>query len=92
MSGAFLVQKRPVFVQALPFTDDVTAERILQWSEGKVHDVRGADGEVSYLAIETLEGTMTADLGDWIIRGVEGEYYPCKPGIFEKTYEVVKWL
>ena len=40
--------------------------------------------------IETLEGTMTADLGDWIIRGVKGELYPCKPDIFEATYEAVE--
>ena len=37
--------------------------------------------------IETLEGTMRADPGDWIITGVNGEQYPCKPDIFEKTYE-----
>ena len=40
------------------------------------------------LEIETLEGTMTADVGDWIIRGVNGEFYPCKPDIFEKTYNL----
>jgi len=40
--------------------------------------------------IETLEGRMRADLGDWIIRGVKGEYYPCKPGIFAATYEPVE--
>ncbi len=39
------------------------------------------------LAIETLEGTMTATKGDWIVRGVQGEIYPCKPDIFEQTYE-----
>ena len=39
------------------------------------------------LDIETLEGTMRADAGDWIIRGVEGELYPCKPSIFDQTYE-----
>ena len=41
------------------------------------------------IAIETLEGTMTAAPGDWIIRGVQGEFYPCKPDIFEATYEAV---
>lgn len=41
------------------------------------------------LAIETLEGIMTARPGDWIITGVLGEQYPCKPDIFEKTYEPV---
>lgn len=40
--------------------------------------------------IETLEGTMTVSPGDWIIKGVNGEFYPCKPDIFEKTYEPVE--
>ena len=39
------------------------------------------------IGIDTLEGTIWASPGDWIIRGVEGEHYPCKPDIFEKTYE-----
>lgn len=43
-----------------------------------------ADGRLN---ITTLEGVMTADIGDWIIKGVEGEIYPCKPEIFAKTYE-----
>ncbi len=38
------------------------------------------------IKIQTLEGTMTASPGDWIITGINGEKYPCKPGIFEKTY------
>lgn len=40
--------------------------------------------------IDTLEGTMRAEKGDWIITGVKGEKYPCKPDIFEKTYEKVE--
>ena len=39
------------------------------------------------MVIQTLEGDMTATLGDWIIKGVKGEFYPCKPDIFKKTYE-----
>lgn len=42
------------------------------------------------LKIETLEGIMTANPGDWIITGVEGEQYPCKPDIFEKTYTLIR--
>jgi len=42
------------------------------------------------LNIITLEGTMTANIGDYIIKGVEGEFYPCKPDIFHKTYEKVE--
>lgn len=41
----------------------------------------------NYLQIETLEGEMTASPGDWIIQGVEGEFYPCKPSVFDATYE-----
>lgn len=41
------------------------------------------------LLIDTLEGDMMASVGDWIIRGVQGEYYPCKPDIFSATYEPV---
>lgn len=47
------------------------------------------NGSGHYLAIQTLEGDMVAEPGDYIIRGVQGEFYPCKPDIFEATYEVV---
>ena len=40
--------------------------------------------------IETLEGIMEVKENDWIIKGINGEFYPCKPGIFEKTYELIK--
>jgi len=53
------------------------------WMQNR--DVKIAFGEK--LEIKTLEGTMTADKGDWIIRGVKGELYPCKPDIFAATYE-----
>lgn len=43
-----------------------------------------------YMRIKTLEGVMTASVGDWIIRGVQGEFYPCKPDIFAATYEPVR--
>lgn len=42
----------------------------------------------AFLEIHTLEGVMRADVFDWVIRGVQGEFYPCKPEIFEATYEV----
>jgi hypothetical protein len=48
-----------------------------------LHVITGSD----VLEIDTLEGTMTAHRGDWIICGVKGEFYPCKPDIFEATYE-----
>lgn len=42
------------------------------------------------LKINTLEGVMNANIGDYIIKGIQGEFYPCKPDIFEATYEIVK--
>ncbi len=45
------------------------------------------DNGAHVIAIDTLEGTMYADHGDWIIKGVKGEFYPCKPDIFDATYE-----
>lgn len=69
--------------------------------EGYEHDLRresefdGSTGSVlsvapAFLVIPTLEGDHRADRGDWIIRGVQGEFYPCKPDIFEATYEAVE--
>jgi hypothetical protein len=80
-------RKRPVEIEALRYTG-TNAEAVRRWVYG---DQAGAvpryDGDE--LQIETLEGIMRADPGDWIIRGVAGEFYPCKPGIFEATYEAV---
>ena len=50
------------------------------WAANRSH-------ENKTVSIHTLEGTMTASIGDWIIKGVNGEFYPCKPEVFEKTYE-----
>ncbi len=48
------------------------------------------DGDLYEIVIETLEGEMTAEIGDWIIRGIKNEVYPCKPDIFDATYEEVE--
>lgn len=47
------------------------------------------DSKGEYIEIETLEGTLRASIGDYIIKGVNGEFYPCRPDIFDKTYEEV---
>ena len=68
-----------------------------QWLDGKQGEPFGhpnvlfrREGKLIVEAIiPTLEGTMTANEGDWIIRGVSGELYPCKPDIFVRTYELV---
>lgn len=89
MTGPQEFRKKPVTIEAWQLTID-NAKDICDWIYG---DSRGhtrvsyiASGEVTIL---TLEGDMTASVGDWIIRGVRGEFYPCKPDIFEATYERV---
>lgn len=54
---------------------------------GRFRRVSGIFSAEMMLAIYTLEGMMTAREGDWIIKGIQGELYPCKPDIFEATYE-----
>lgn len=92
-------RKKPVVIEAhqLPIppadgsTNDVHEEAVwafLDWC--KKVDFEDFTSELDgHILIETLEGTMTANPGDWIIRGVNGEFYPCKPDIFEATYDRV---
>ena len=84
-------RKKPVVIEAVQFlADDIGKVLRFLTMDGSwpvlAHDERG------YLVIKipTLEGEVTADLGDWIIKGVAGEFYPCKPSIFEATYEPVE--
>lgn len=83
-------EKKPVVIEAWEFTKKAL-ERTDSWLRGEkreyLHLVSQYGGEVLYIEIDTLEGRMRADLGDFIIQGVNGELYPCKPDIFEQTYE-----
>lgn len=77
--------KRPVIVEAIKFEDSTECfDKLLALGLDPVRI--GYDVKPPVLHIDTLEGEMTAQLGDYIIRGVNGEFYPCKPDIFEKTY------
>lgn len=75
-------KKKPVIIEAIQWTGENLSE-IDKFTQAKVKN----HGLV--LIIPTLEGDMYASLGDYIIKGVNGEFYPCKPGIFAKTYEEV---
>lgn len=79
-------RKIPVTIDAIVFNDD--AETLVELSELGLDPVV-VDYSVSppQIKIETLEGIMRGNLGDYIIKGVQGEFYPCKPDIFEATYE-----
>lgn len=84
-------RKRPVEVQAVRWLGSNLAEvlALVDFDALPADDVHVKCPPLGTLAIPTLEGTMTAQLGDWVIRGVKGELYPCKPDIFEVTYEPV---
>jgi hypothetical protein len=78
-------RKKPVVIDARQF-DGENGRAIEEWTDGKA--MRGPDLQGnSALHIQTLEGLHTATIGDWIIRGVKGEFYPCKPDIFALTYD-----
>lgn len=91
-------RKKPVVIEAMQFQrrsngtipypdwfdDAVTRNDIILRNTGKFNDPT----RPAYCEIKTLEGVMRADEGDWIIRGVRGELYPCKPDIFAVTYEL----
>lgn len=83
-------RKRPVEIEAAKITDDLSIAAIFGWmsAHGVMPTVRG-DVRPFGLIIPTLEGNMLASSGDYVIRGIEGEFYPCKPTIFEATYEAV---
>lgn len=79
-------RKKPVVIEAIQW-DGANVDEILGFIHAKASAYRV---ESSAIMIETLEGSMRADKGDWIIQGVKGEFYPCKPDIFESTYEAVQ--
>lgn len=81
-------RKKPVVIEAVQFDGNVRCLDIFPFSEVGQFKCSALHGEDNYLEIPTLEGVMRAKKGDWIIKGINGEYYPCKPDIFEKTYEV----
>ena len=78
-------KKRPVVIEALQFYPESLAEVCKFVGKSIV-----VASTLPHITIVTLEGNMKAMPGDWIIKGVNGEFYPCKPDIFEKTYEKVE--
>lgn len=75
-------RKKPVIIEAIQWTGENLIDAMAFMPKcGSARD--------GTLTIETLEGNMAASPNDWIIRGVKGEFYPCKPDIFEATYDAV---
>lgn len=87
-----LFRKKPVVIEAVQWDGKNFDEVMNFMKEDHGHKLNYENTEeLAYktgeLTIRTLEGNMTASTNDWIIRGVNGEFYPCKPDIFNKTYE-----
>lgn len=86
-------RKKPVVVEAFQFDGDLMDKTgtfyVPEWAEKAYKDgTMYCAGPSCELYIDTLEGTHHASVGDYIIKGVNGEIYPCKPDIFRKTYEM----
>ena len=89
-------RKKPVVIEAVHYTglnrdeiEEFVGKELKQELESETAYVAGQGPPQFSLTIETLEGNHKAMPMDWIIKGVEGEFYPCKPDIFEKTYDKV---
>jgi len=81
-------RKKPVVIDAMQFTDEMK-DRVFNFVTCNCYPDFTDDGKPA-LRIQTLEGDMTANIGDWVIKGVKGEFYPCKPDVFEMTYEEIE--
>ncbi len=79
-------RKKPVVIEAVQYRGDEKSYNALI-RMGCVPQQHAADGDS--IRIVTLEGEHICSLNDWVIKGVKGEFYPCKPDIFEMTYEAV---
>jgi hypothetical protein len=78
-------RKKPVVIEARQFDGSgECAGALMEW----MGDNGACWNDDETMCIPTLEGTHTASAGDWIVKGVQGEFYPCKPDIFAMTYEV----
>jgi hypothetical protein len=84
-------RKKPIVVEARQFMADESCSQIglAEWCGGKLRGM-SLPREQRVIRIDTLEGEIEAQVGDWIIKGVKGEFYPCKPDIFTLTYEAVE--
>lgn len=83
-----IFRKKPVEVEAMLMAEPNTPYEVARWCGGRIVG-DGITFNPYSIEIDTLEGVMRGDYGDWIIKGVQGEFYPCKPDIFEATYEAV---
>lgn len=86
-----IFRKKPVEIEARQYMNDSSSYELLRWiNEGQNKNGKQfATWQNDTLTVPTLEGEHIASVGDWIIKGVAGEFYPCKPDIFAATYDAV---
>lgn len=84
-------RKKPIEIEFIEYTNDTNIVDLYDWSNDQIEIVFEIDTFQKHLYVNTLEGDMLVNKGDYIIKGINGEVYPCKPDIFYKTYELV-WL
>jgi hypothetical protein len=82
-------RKKPVEIEAWQFDGSMTSAEAIAKRDKSMSALSSEDGDV-FVIIDTLEGRMTANPNDWIIKGVKGEFYPCKPDIFAATYDAIE--
>jgi hypothetical protein len=84
-------RKKPVEIEAIQW-DGINSGEIAEFMKTPIRTKTSPEkgNPLGKVTIETLEGTMTASIGDYIIKGIKGEFYPCKPDIFELTYETIE--
>ena len=82
-------RKKPVVIEAIQYIGLENIDEVQKFVGDNLTIYTNKDNFPIALYIQTLEGDMCASYGDYIIKGVNGEFYPCKPDIFEKTYEKV---
>lgn len=83
-------RKKQVEIEFMQFTDVESGEAIVEWVGDYNSLLVISDRYNPHVTIMTLEGSMIADVNDYIVKGVHGEFYPCKPDIFRKTYKVIQ--
>lgn len=86
-------RKKPVVIEAIQWNGENTG-KVFDFMESNTREIRyikkSKHVHIPFIEIETLEGVMYASINDYIIKGISGEYYPCKPDIFDLTYEKVE--
>ena len=85
-------RKKPVVIEAIIFNGE-NVEELRYFTKdftNEVLDIKITPTGVLHIGVKTLEGMMKVNVGDYVIKGINGEFYPCKPDIFEKTYEKVE--